>query len=65
VLFPQSLLLPMRFALPAAILRLCLFGVVIGAVEAGTARLRLSRVTAFLMVATALASIALAIQFAG
>ena len=65
VLFPQSLILPAHLAVPAAVLRLCLFGVVIGAVEAGTARLRLSRVAAFLMVATALASIALAIQFTG
>ena len=64
-LFPQSLSLPAHLALPAALARLCLFGVLIGSVEAGTARLRLSRVAAFLMVATVLASIALAIQHAG
>lgn len=64
-LFPGSLSLPAQYAVPAAGLRLCLFGVLIGAVESGTARLRLSRVAAFLMVATVIASIALAIQFAG
>jgi formate hydrogenlyase subunit 4 len=64
VLFPQSLTLPAHFGVPAAVLRLCLFGALIGAVEAGTARLRLSRIAAYLMVATVLASIALAIRFA-
>jgi formate hydrogenlyase subunit 4 len=65
VLFPHSLNLPAYIALPAALLRLSLAGVLIGVVEAGTARLKLSRVAAFLMVATVLAAIALAIQYAG
>jgi formate hydrogenlyase subunit 4 len=65
VLFPGALSLPAHYAVPAAVLRLCLFGVLIGAVESGIARLRLSRVAAFLMVATVIASIALAIQYAG
>jgi formate hydrogenlyase subunit 4 len=65
VLFPQTLVLPLHAAVPAAALRLGICGVLIGAVEAGTARLKLSRVAAFLMVATVLASIALAIQYAG
>ncbi|MBI5419283.1 MAG: NADH-quinone oxidoreductase subunit H [Deltaproteobacteria bacterium] len=65
VLFPKALTLPVYLALPAALLRLSLFGVLIGAVEAGTARMKLSRVASFLMVATVLAAIALALQYAG
>jgi len=65
VLFPHSLALQASVALPAALLRLSLAGVLIGAVEAGTARLKLSRIASFLMVATVLAAIALAIQYAG
>jgi formate hydrogenlyase subunit 4 len=64
VVAPHSLTLPAYLALPAALLRLSLMGVLIGMVEAGTARLRMSRVAAFLMVATVLAAIALAIQYA-
>ncbi len=65
VLFPHSLTLPPGLGVPAAMLRLALCGVLIGAVEAGTARMKLSRVAPFLMVATVLASIALALQYAG
>jgi formate hydrogenlyase subunit 4 len=63
VLFPQALTLPAALALPAAILRICLFGALIGAVEAGTARMRLSRVASYLMIATVLAAVALALQY--
>ncbi len=64
-LFPHTLNPPAHVALPAALLRLSLAGVLIGVVEAGTARLKLSRIAAFLMVATVLAAIALAIRYAG
>jgi len=45
--------------------KVVLSGVLIGATEAGMARMRLSRTASYLLVATVLASIALAVRFAG
>ncbi len=64
LLFPGSLSLPPVLALPAAALKIALSGLVVGVVESGMARMRLSRIASFLMTATVLAVIALAVRFA-
>ncbi len=64
-LFPGTLSLPPFLAIPAAVVKIVLSGVLIGATEAGMARMRLSRIASYLLVATVLGAIALAIRFAG
>jgi len=64
-LFPETLSLPPFLAIPAAVAKVVLSGALIGATEAGMARMRLSRIASYLLVATVLAGIALAVRFAG
>jgi formate hydrogenlyase subunit 4 len=63
VLWPASLALPLGLALPAAVLKIAACGVAIGVVESTTARVRLSRIASYLLVATVLAALALALSF--
>jgi len=63
LLWPGSLALPFWQALPAAVLRIAACGVVLGVVESSMARLRLSRVPSYLLVATVLAALGLALSF--
>jgi formate hydrogenlyase subunit 4 len=64
-LFPEALSLPWFLAIPAAIVKVVLSGALIGAAEAGMARMKLSRVASYLLIATVLAAIALAVRYAG
>ncbi|HEX7523637.1 MAG TPA: NADH-quinone oxidoreductase subunit H [Candidatus Deferrimicrobium sp.] len=64
-LFPETFSLPPFLAIPAAVVKVVLSGALIGATEAGMARMRLSRIASYLLVATVLAAIALAVRFAG
>jgi formate hydrogenlyase subunit 4 len=64
-IYPEAFSLSPYLAIPAAVAKVALSGVLIGATEAGMARMRLSRITSYLLVATVLAAIALAVRFAG
>jgi formate hydrogenlyase subunit 4 len=65
ILFPQALSPPTFLAIPAAVVKVVLSGALIGAVEAGMARMKLSRVASYLLIATVLAAIALSVRYAG
>ena len=64
-LFPEALSLPAFLAIPAAVVKVVLSGALIGAAEAGMARMKLSRVASYLLIATVLAAIALSVRYAG
>lgn len=64
-LFPQAFSLAPFLAIPAGAGKILLCGALIGVVETGTARMRMSRVASYLLAATVLAAIALAVRFAG
>jgi len=64
-LFPGSLSLPPALAIPSAAARIAVSGVAIGVVESAMARMRLSRVASYLLVAATIAALALAVHFAG
>lgn len=63
LLFPGTLSLPPALAIPAAAARLAAAGIAVGAVESAMARLRLSRVVSYLLVANIFAAVAIAVQF--
>ncbi|GAB4362129.1 MAG: NADH-quinone oxidoreductase subunit H [Deltaproteobacteria bacterium] len=63
ILFPGALALPPMLAIPAAAGRLALAGIAVGIVESATARLRLSRVVSYLLVANIFAAVAIAVRF--
>lgn len=63
ILFPETLALPPALAVPAAAGRLVLAGIAVGAVESTMARLRLSRVVSYLLVANIFAAVAIAVRF--
>jgi formate hydrogenlyase subunit 4 len=64
-LFPETLSLPPFLAIPATVAKVVLSGALVGAVEAGMARMKLARVASYLLIATVLAAIALAVRYAG
>ena len=64
-LFPAALSLPPLLAIPAAAAKLVLSGCLVGATEAGMARMKISRIASYLLIAVVLASIALAVRYAG
>jgi hypothetical protein len=64
-LFPEALSLPAFLAIPAAVVKVVLSGALLGAAEAGMARMKLSRVASYLLIATVLAAIALSVRYAG
>jgi formate hydrogenlyase subunit 4 len=65
ILSPETLSLPPFLAVPATVVKVVLSGAVIGATEAGMARMRLSRIASYLLIATVLGALALAVRFAG